>query len=94
MQWGNPAIVAERLGSRFEAPIFSRGVLQFPALSLSHFREFSERSLGPMQKLVEVFANDSDQLASLRAEFENMARPYFIGNVIRQDYLLTRAKAR
>jgi hypothetical protein len=47
-----------------------------------------------MQKLVEVFANDSDQLASLRAEFENMARPYFIGNVIRQDYLLTRAKAR
>jgi len=94
MQWGDPTIVAERLGSRFEAPIFSRGVLQFPALSVSHFREFSERSLGPMQKLIETFAKDSDKLASLRVEFENMASPYFVGNVIHQDYLLTRAKAR
>src|SRR3954470_22291819 len=50
-QWGSPDIVAERLGDKFEAPFFSRGVMQFPALSLSHFREFAERSVGPIQKL-------------------------------------------
>jgi SAM-dependent methyltransferase len=93
-QWGSPDIVAERLGDKFEAPFFSRGVMQFPALSLSHFREFVERSVGPIQKLIEASANEPERLAALRAEFEALAAPYYFGNVIRQEYLLTRAKAR
>lgn len=93
-QWGNPAIVAERLGDKFEAPFFSRGVMQIPALSLPHFREFMERSVGPMQKLIQTSAKEPEQLASLRAEFETLAAPYYFGNVIRQEYLLTRARAR
>lgn len=93
-QWGSPGIVAERLGDKFEAPFFSRGVMQFPALSLSHFREFMERSVGPMQKLVESSAKDPERLAALRAEFETLAAPYYFGNVVRQEYLLTRARAR
>ena len=93
-QWGNPALVAERLGDKFEAPFFSRGVMQFPALSLSHFREFMERSIGPMQKLIEASANEPKRLAALRAEFETLAAPYYVGNMIRQEYLLTRAQAR
>lgn len=67
--------------------------MQFPALSLSHFREFMERSVGPMQKLVEGAANDPKRLASLRAEFESLAAQYYFNNMIRQEYLLTRAKA-
>lgn len=93
-QWGNPGIIAERLGDRFEAPFFSRGVMQFPALSLSHFREFMERSVGPMQKLVEAAAKEPERLAALRAEFETLAAPYYFGNVVHQEYLLTRSKAR
>lgn len=93
-QWGNPGIVAERLGDQFEAPFFSRGVMQFPALSLAHFREFMERSVGPMQKLVEASAKDPGRLAGLRAEFEALAAPYYFGNMVRQEYLLTRARAR
>jgi SAM-dependent methyltransferase len=93
-QWGSPGIVAERLADGFEAPFFSRGVMQFPALSLSHFREFMERSVGPIQKLVETSAREPERLAALRAEFEALAAPYYYGNMIRQDYLLTRAKAR
>ena len=92
-QWGNPGIVAKRLGARFEAPFFARGVMQFPALSLAHFREFMERSVGPMQKLIEGATKDPQRLAALRAEFETLAAPYYFGNMIRQDYLLTRAKA-
>jgi SAM-dependent methyltransferase len=93
-QWGNPGIVAERLGDKFEAPFFSRGVLQFPALSLSHFRDFMERSVGPMQKMIEASAQKPERLAALRAEFEALAAPYYFGNIMRQEYLLTRAKAR
>jgi SAM-dependent methyltransferase len=92
--WGNPATVAERLGERFEAPFFARGVMLFPALSLAHYREFMERSVGPIQKMMEAATSEPRRLAGLRAEFEALAEPYFHGNSVRQDYLLTKAKAR
>ena len=33
----------------------------------------------------------SEKLAALRGEFEALARPYLADNLVRQDYLLTRA---
>jgi hypothetical protein len=68
--------------------------MQFPALSLSHYRNFMEQSVGPIQKLVEAAAIEPLRLAALRADFESLAAPYFFANVVRQDYLLTRANAR
>ncbi|MDP9603947.1 UNVERIFIED_ORG: SAM-dependent methyltransferase [Variovorax paradoxus] len=93
-QWGNPGIVAERLGPHFDAPFFGRGTMHFPALSIGHFRLFLERSVGPMRKLVEGLADDPQKLAALRAEFDALAEPYYVDNVVHQSYLLTRARAR
>ena len=94
VQWGIPAVVAERLGDKFEAPFFERGKLQFFALSLPHYRLFMEHYAGPLQKLVENLANDPERLASVRAEFEAMCAPHYHGNTVLSDYLLTRAHAR
>lgn len=93
-QWGNPATVTERLAPHFGAPFFERGTMHYPALSIDHFRMFMERSIGPMQKLVESLAADPQKLAALRDEFDAMAAPYFSGNVMHQNYLLTRARVR
>lgn len=93
-QWGNPAIISERLGERFEAPFFERGVMTFPAMSISHYRQFMERSVGPLQKLVESLARDPQKLSSFQAEFEALVAPYYFDNFVHQDYLLTRAQAR
>ena len=93
-QWGNPAIVTERLAAGFDAPFFARGTMSFPALSVEHFRLFMEKSVGPIQKLVESLANDPEKLSAIRAEFDALVRPYYAENVVRQDYLLTRATAR
>jgi SAM-dependent methyltransferase len=92
-QWGNPVLVAERLGDRFAAPFFERGVMRFSALSLPHFRRFMEASVGPMQKLVEGMAADPERLQRFRAEYEALVAPYYFDNVVHQDYLLTRAQA-
>lgn len=92
-QWGNPTLIAERLGDKFGAPFFERGVMRFAALSIPHFRLFMERSIGPMQKLVESMADDPQKLERLRTAFEALAAPYHFDNVIDQDYLLTRAAA-
>ena len=93
-QWGNPHLIAERLGDLFETPFFARGTMSFPALSLAHYRLFMERSVGPMQKLVESLASNPEKLAAVRAEFEAMAEPYYADNVVHQDYVLTRANIR
>ncbi|MET3181819.1 UNVERIFIED_ORG: SAM-dependent methyltransferase [Variovorax guangxiensis] len=93
-QWGNPGIVAERLGPHFDAPFFGRGTMHFSALSIGHFRLFLERSVGPMRKLVEGLADDPQKLAALRAEFDALAEPYYVDNVVHQSYLLTRARVR
>lgn len=93
-QWGSPATVAERLGTRFEAPFFERGTMAFPALSLQHYRLFMERTIGPLQKLVEALATESERLASLRAELDALVEPYYWDNVVHQDYLMTRAQGR
>ena len=90
-QWGDPAVIAGRLKTRFDAPFFERGVMSFPALSGAHYRLFMERSVGPMQKLVERHATEPAKLDLLRAEFDAMVAPYHVDNIVRQDYLLTRA---
>jgi SAM-dependent methyltransferase len=90
-QWGIPALIGERLGARFDAPFFERGIMIVPALSVAHFRAFMEASVGPMQKLVERLRADATALAAVRAEFDALVAPYFADNVVRQHYLFTRA---
>ena len=93
-QWGSPVMVTERLTKGFDAPFFERGTMLFPALSIEHYRLFMERSVGPIQKLVENLVTEPEKLATLRAEFDAMVAPYYFDNIVHQDYLLTRAQAR
>ncbi|WP_213953538.1 methyltransferase domain-containing protein [Variovorax sp. dw_954] len=93
-QWGNPAIVAERLGAHFGEATFERGTKVFPALSPQHYRVSMERGVGPVQKLMDGLAADPAKLASLRAEFDALITPCFRDNLVHEEYLLTRAQAR
>jgi hypothetical protein len=68
--------------------------MSIPALSIEHYRLFMETSVGPIQKLVEGLAGDSQKLAAIRAEFDALMGSYYADNLIRQDYLLTRAMTR
>ena len=93
-QWGNPAVITERLATGFGAPFFARGTMSVPALSIAHYRLFMETSVGPIQKLVQSLASDPDKLAAIRAEFDALMLPCYVDNVMHQDSLLTRAMAR
>jgi hypothetical protein len=86
-------VIAERLAAGFGEPFFARRVMSVPALSLGHFREFFERSIGPLQKVIEGFGGDERKLAELRRELDDLAAPYYADNLVHQDYLLTRASA-
>jgi SAM-dependent methyltransferase len=91
-QWGDPSIVAERLGKAVKDIVFDRATMSVPALSPQHFRMRLEQTAGPVLKLVEsLSASDPARLAAFRAEYENLIAEYYEENTVRQDYLLTRA---
>lgn len=90
--WGDPSVVRERLGSRVRQLRFARRTNEVAALSAAHFRELSERTAGPVIKLVETLSKtDPGRLAQFRAEHEALTDEFMSDNVIRQDYLMTSA---
>ena len=90
--WGDPSIVRQRLGSAVKDILFDRATMLVPALSPSHHRRASEKSAGSMVRLVaELEANNPAKLKQFRREYDALAGEYFEDNLLRQDYLLTRA---
>jgi SAM-dependent methyltransferase len=90
--WGDPNVVRERLGAAVKDLVFDRARMLVPSLSPQHSRRNSERTAGPLVKLVELLtATDPGRLAAFRRESEAMVAEYFEDNTVRQDYLLTRA---
>jgi SAM-dependent methyltransferase len=91
-QWGDVAIVRERFSSAVKEIVFDRACMLFPALSVQNYRDHLERTAGPMLKLVEsLLSSDPARLAQFRGEYDALIAPYFEDNIVRQDYLLTRA---
>jgi SAM-dependent methyltransferase len=91
--WGDPGIVRQRFGSAVTDIVFDREVMLVPALSPQQYRLTLERTAGPFIKLVEgLAASDPARLQAFRAEFDAAVAPYIRDNVVRQNYLLTRAR--
>lgn len=92
MLWGDPTVVRERLGNKVKDIAFHSARMDVPMLSPQLHRANSERTVGPLVKLVEALsANDPAKLEQFRREFEALAAEYLEDNFLRQDYLLTRA---
>jgi hypothetical protein len=63
-----------------------------PALSLRHHRLAAEKSAGATVRVVAALEkSDPARLEEFRREFEAIASEYFEDNLLRQDYLITRA---
>lgn len=91
IQWGDPAIVRERLGPAVRDIVFDRDAIVFQTLSPAHLRVFMETNVGPISRLVQSLASDPAKLASFRREMDELTGLYFEDNQVRQQYLLTRA---
>lgn len=91
-QWGDPNIVRERLGTAVKDVTFARDMMPLQMLSPQHYRLFMETNFGPAKRLIEgLDKSDPAKANALRRELEELAAEYFDNNMLRQDYLLTRA---
>src|SRR5919108_5911347 len=81
-QWGDVAIVRERLGDAVKDIQFDRACMLFPALTVQNYRDHIERTAGPMLKLVESLGkSDPARLAQFRREYDALIAPYFDDNI-------------
>lgn len=90
-KWGNPDFVREQFGNQVKNLVFDQSVVFFPALSLVHYRESIEKTLGPVIRLIQSAGIHSEKLIRFRSEVEELAFQYYSENSIRQDFLMTRA---
>jgi SAM-dependent methyltransferase len=90
-QWGDPNIVQQRLGSAVRDLLFDRGVLRQTALSPGHYVHGMEQTAGPVIRIRQQYADDPAKLEAFRRELRDLIAPYTEDNMVRQDYLLTRA---
>ncbi len=89
--WGDPAFIRERLGDAVRDLTFDRGTMLLPALSLAHYRTLMEETAGPFIRIVQALQGEPAKLAAFRSEVEATAAPYYHDNVVKQDFLMTRA---
>jgi len=90
--WGDPSIVRQRLGSAVKDISFDRATMLIPALSPSHQRMAAEKSACATVRIVALLEkSDPAKLEQFRREYEALASEYFEDNLLRQDYLITRA---
>jgi SAM-dependent methyltransferase len=90
-QWGDISVVQQRLGDRVRGIFFERGVMRIPALSPAHLRLLQETKAGPFVRAVQALAPVPARLAAWRAEVDALIAEYLHDNVVRHEYLLTRA---
>jgi hypothetical protein len=90
--WGDPHVVRERLGERVRQIEFDRRIMYAPALSPEHQRDYMERNIGPLSKVVATLsANDPQKLAAYRAEMDALSAEFHEDNYLFQGFLMTRA---
>jgi SAM-dependent methyltransferase len=91
-QWGDKAVVLGRFGNSVRDVTFESAMMLVPALSPQHFRLHTEKTAGPLIKLVEMYEkSDPAKLVEFRREYDALAAQYFGDNTVHQEYLMTRA---
>jgi len=91
VQWGDVTVVRQRLGDVVNRLHSERGIMGIPALSPRHLRLFLEAKAGPFIQTMKVLQQDPASLEAWRNEMDTMLGEYLHDNVVRHEYLLTRA---
>ncbi len=90
-QWGEPAVVRNRLGSAVRDLFFERGQMNVPTLSPEHYLAWRSAKIGPFIRSVEILKKEPARLEAYLREYGALIGEYLVDNVLRHEYLLTRA---
>lgn len=90
-QWGDVNIVKDRLGDKVTNITFDRGLMLTPGLSSQHVVTKYEETAAPVKKVLQTHQDNPEKLKEFRLRLKQLIEIYFQDNVVRQDFLMTRA---
>lgn len=91
VQWGDVNVVRERLGGAVKDLFFERGVMAIPTLSPQHFMTWQTAKIGPFIKTVGALQKEPEKRDAYLRESAELIGQYLVDNVVKHEYLLTRA---
>lgn len=91
VQWGDPGVVRDRLGAAVTNLFFERGVMGIPTLSPEHYMAWHGVRVGPSIKARAILQKEPAKLEAYLKEYRALLSEYLVDNVVRHEYLLTRA---
>jgi SAM-dependent methyltransferase len=89
--WGDPGVIRERFGEAVKDIAFDRDRMSSPGLSLQHLMKKFVDTAGPVVKLMAALKDKPEQRAKFQSAFQALLSEYFQDNILRQDFLMTRA---
>lgn len=89
--WGSVPVIQERLGGAVKDLHFERGIMGIPTLSPEHLLEWQTHTIGPSIRTLKALEKEPQKLADFRREAAALITAYTVDNVVRHEYLLTRA---
>lgn len=89
--WGDPEFIDARLGDAVTDIEYESAAILVPFLSPRHARLFFEANLGPIARLVKHLEGEPGRLADYRRQHEEIISDFFEDNLLRQEFLMTRA---
>lgn len=89
--WGDPSRINELFGASVKDAFFERGVMTVPALSPQHYIAWQMARVGPLVRTLEALQSNPEKRDAYLKEYTDLSANYFTDNLMRQEYLLTRA---
>jgi ubiquinone/menaquinone biosynthesis C-methylase UbiE len=89
--WGDPKVVTERLGSAVKDLQFERGTMTVPMLSPQHYIAWQNAKIGPFIRMMGFLGKDPAKKAEYLREYRKLVDANLVDNLMRQEYLLSRA---
>jgi ubiquinone/menaquinone biosynthesis C-methylase UbiE len=90
MMWGDISCLRERLGDAVKDVDFERGIMPVPSLSPRHFMLWQTEKIGPFIKTLGALQKDPVKREAYLKDSEDLIKSYFVDNIVRHEYLLTR----
>jgi SAM-dependent methyltransferase len=89
--WGEVPTVRDRLGTIVKDLYFERGIMGVPTLSPQHYLALMTAKVGPFIRTVGALQKEPAKLDAYTREYAELIAAYTVDNIVRHEYLLTRA---
>jgi SAM-dependent methyltransferase len=91
VMWGDFNTIRDRLGSAVKGLVTERGQMPIPTLSAEHFMAWQSAKIGPFIRTMGALKKEPAKLDAYVKDYAALVNEYLVDNILKHEYVLTRA---